>query len=338
MIVMRILVTGGAGFIGSHYVRQVAAKVYPAFAQARLVVLDRLSYAGSWDNLSDATDTGDVEVVHGDVADPSAVERAMSGVDVVIHFAAESHVDRSITGGEEFVHTNVLGTQIVLEAARRHDVQRLVQISTDEVYGSIKQGSWDEREPLAPSSPYSASKASADLLALAYYRTYGLPVCITRCSNNYGPNQFPEKMIPLFVTNLLDGLPIPLYGDGENVRDWLHVDDHCRGIQLVAESGRDGEVYHIGGGAELTNRQVVERLLSATGRDWSWVQRVPDRPGHDRRYSLDYTKTARELGYQPRVDFETGLAGTVHWYRKHRQWWELRKGPQRQQGVDLPPR
>ncbi|MEU7478922.1 dTDP-glucose 4,6-dehydratase [Lentzea sp. NPDC042327] len=317
---MRVLVTGGAGFIGSHYVRELVSGSYPAFAGADVVVLDKLTYAGSETNLAPVA--GRFEFVRGDICDPVVVAEQMRGVDVVVHFAAESHVDRSITGSADFVLTNVLGTQTLLQAALNAGVGRFVHVSTDEVYGSIESGSWDEAHALEPNSPYSASKASSDLLARAFHRTHGLPVSITRCSNNYGPYQFPEKVIPLFVTNLIDGKKVPLYGDGLNVRDWLHVDDHCRGIQLVAEGGRPGEVYNIGGGTELTNRELTERLLAATGRDWSSVEPVEDRKGHDRRYSVDISKIAAELGYKPQVDFTTGLAETVEWYRAHREWWE----------------
>jgi dTDP-glucose 4,6-dehydratase len=243
-------------------------------------------------------------------------------VDAVVHCAAESHVDRSIAGAADFVSTNVVGTQVLLEAAREAGVGRFVHVSTDEVYGSIEVGSWPETHPLAPSSPYSASKAGSDLLALAYHRTHGVAVCVTRCSNNYGPHQYPEKLVPLFVTNLLDGRRVPLYGDGANVRDWLHVDDHCRGLALVAERGRAGEIYHIGGGTELTNRELTHRLLEAVGADASMVEPVPDRPGHDRRYSVDWSKIRDELGYAPAVPFDEGLAATVRWYRDNRAWWE----------------
>jgi dTDP-glucose 4,6-dehydratase len=239
-----------------------------------------------------------------------------------VHFAAESHVDRSIAGAADFVSTNVVGTQVLLQAALERGVSRFVHVSTDEVYGSIDEGAWPETHPLEPNSPYSASKAASDLLARSYHRTHGLPVCITRCSNNYGPHQFPEKVIPLFVTNLLDGKKVPLYGDGLNVRDWLHVDDHCRGVQLVAEKGRDGEVYNIGGGTGLTNSELTMRLLEAVGADESMIEHVTDRKGHDRRYCVDWTKIADELGYAPRVSFEQGLADTVRWYAEHRSWWE----------------
>jgi dTDP-glucose 4,6-dehydratase len=251
----------------------------------------------------------------------------MAGADVVVHFAAETHVDRSISGAADFVSTNVVGTQVLLQAALERGVSRFVHVSTDEVYGSIDAGAWPETHPLEPNSPYSASKAGADLLARSYHRTHGLPVCITRCSNNYGPHQFPEKLVPLFVTNLLDGKKVPLYGEGSNVRDWLHVDDHCRAVQLVAEKGRDGEVYNIGGGTELTNKQLTLRLLAAVGADESRIEFVADRPGHDRRYSVDWSKIADELGYAPRVPFERGLADTVRWYAEHRSWWEPLKSP-----------
>ncbi|MCP2258647.1 dTDP-glucose 4,6-dehydratase [Streptoalloteichus tenebrarius] len=321
---MRVLVTGGAGFIGSHYVRELLGGAYPAFADAEVVVLDKLTYAGNEANLAPVADAAGsrLRFVRGDICDAELVRTLMTGVDVVVHFAAESHVDRSILGATEFVMTNVLGTQTLLQAALEAGVGKFVHVSTDEVYGSIDEGSWPEDHPLEPNSPYSASKASSDLLARAFHRTHGLPVCVTRCSNNYGPYQFPEKVIPLFVTNLMDGRPVPLYGDGLNVRDWLHVDDHCRGIQLVVEGGRPGEVYNIGGGTELTNRELTERLLAVMGADWSMVEQVPDRKGHDRRYSVDITKISTELGYRPRVPFEEGLARTVAWYRENREWWE----------------
>ncbi len=319
---MRVLVTGGAGFIGSHYVRQALSGEYAALRDAEIVVLDKLTYAGSRSNLDPVADSPRLRFVRGDICDPAVVTEVMAGVDLVVHFAAESHVDRSILGAADFVLTNVLGTQTLLQAALDAGVGRFVHVSTDEVYGSIEQGSWSEDHVLEPNSPYSASKASSDLVARSFHRTYGLPVCITRCSNNYGPYQFPEKVIPLFVTNLLDGKPVPLYGDGLNVRDWLHVDDHCRGIQLVAENGRPGEIYNIGGGTELTNRELTERLLAAVGVGWEMVERVEDRKGHDRRYSVDITKISRELGYSPKVDFESGLADTVRWYADNRQWWE----------------
>ena len=287
-----------------------------------MTVLDALTYAGNRANLDPVGDDPRLTFVHGDICDADLVDGLIAEADAVVHFAAESHVDRSIDGARVFVHTNVIGTQTLLEAALRHRTSRFVHVSTDEVYGSIDEGSWTESAPVAPNSPYSASKASSDLIALAYARTHGLDIVVTRCSNNYGPYQFPEKVIPLFVTNLLDGANVPLYGDGENVRDWLHVDDHCRGIDLVLHGGRPAEVYNIGGGTELSNKELTERLLEACGADWSRVDRVADRKGHDRRYSVDITRIHDELGYEPKTDFATGLAETVDWYRTRRDWWE----------------
>ncbi|MFF5547213.1 dTDP-glucose 4,6-dehydratase [Streptomyces olivaceoviridis] len=315
---MNLLVTGAAGFIGSHYVRGLLADDAPD--APHVTVLDRLTYAGTLTNLPVGHPR--LDFVHGDVCDADLVDELMADADQVVHFAAESHVDRSIEGAGEFVRTNVLGTQTLLDAALRHGTGPFVHVSTDEVYGSIRAGSWSETHPLAPNSPYAASKAAADLMALAHHRTHGLDVRITRCSNNYGPRQFPEKVIPLFVTNLLDGLPVPLYGDGRHVRDWLHVDDHCHGIDLVRTQGRPGEVYHLGGGTELTNKDLTGLLLEACGAGWEHVVHVPDRKGHDLRYSLDWSKARDELGYRPRRDFTTGLAETVAWYRAHRSWWE----------------
>ena len=333
---MRILVTGGAGFIGSHYVRQVLADAYPDTAGAEVTVLDKLTYSGNRANLDPVAGSPRLRFVVGDICDADLVDQVMAGHHLVVHFAAESHVDRSITGAAPFVTTNVLGTQVLLDAALRHGVERFVHISTDEVYGSIETGAWTEEQPLAPRSPYSAAKAGSDLLALAYHTTHGLPVVVTRCSNNYGPYQFPEKVIPLFITNLLDGRRVPLYGDGGNVRDWLHVDDHCAGIALVAAGGRPGEVYHIGGGTELTNKELTARLLEACGAGWEMVEYVADRKGHDRRYALDIGKISRELGYAPRVDFETGLAETVAWYRENRAWWEPLRERAALPGAHLP--
>jgi len=324
---MRLLVTGGAGFIGSAFVRRVLRGEEPTLADVEVVVLDKLTYAGNEANLAPVSTDPRYRFVKGDIVDGELVRDVMAGVDAVVHFAAESHVDRSILGADPFVVTNVVGTQILLQAALEVGVARFVHVSTDEVYGSIDTGSWTETHPVQPNSPYSASKASSDLLACAYARTHGLDVRITRCSNNYGPYQYPEKVIPLFVTNLLDGLRVPLYGDGLNIRDWLHVDDHCRGIALVLEGGRAGEIYHIGGGTELTNRELTARLLHALGVDWSRVRPVEDRKAHDRRYSLDWSKINRELGYAPAVGFEDGLAATVRWYAENREWWEPLKSP-----------
>jgi dTDP-glucose 4,6-dehydratase len=317
---VQILVTGGAGFIGSAYVRAVLKDEFPGVVGASVTVLDLLSYSGNLANLP-VTDSR-LDVVRGDIGDTELLRDLLPGHDVIVHFAAESHVDRSINSAVPFVTTNVLGTQVLLDAARHAGVGRFLHVSTDEVYGSIDEGSWTETWPLAPNSPYAASKAGSDLLALAAHRTHGMDVVVTRCSNNYGTHQFPEKVIPLFVTNLLDGKNVPLYGDGGNVRDWLHVSDHCRGIQLALEKGRSGEVYNIGGGTELTNRDLTGLLLAACGADWDMVTPVQDRLGHDRRYSLDITKIKNELGYEPQVTLEQGLADTVTWYRENRAWWE----------------
>ncbi len=319
---MKILLTGGAGFVGSNFVRMALEDRLPGLEGAAITVLDALTYSGNPANLASVAEHPRYAFVHGDIRDIGLLDRIMPGVDAVVHLAAESHVDRSVRDASIFVETNVVGTQRLLDAALRHDVRRFVHISTDEVYGSIAEGAWTEQSPLEPNSPYSASKAGSDLLARSYHRTHGLDVRITRCSNNYGPFQFPEKLVPLFVTNLIDGIDVPLYGDGEHVRDWLHVDDHCRGIALVLTGGRPGEVYNIGGGTELSNRRLTELLLVATGRDWSAVERAIDRKGHDRRYAVDDAKIAAELGYAPQVPFEQGIADVVEWYRDHRGWWE----------------
>jgi dTDP-glucose 4,6-dehydratase len=319
---VRVLITGGAGFIGSNFVRRTLEDAYPGLEGAEVVVYDALTYSGNLENLAPVADSPRYSFVHADIRDRDALRSALVGVDAIVHFAAESHVDRSVLDSGPFVETNVLGTQRLLDAALEAGVERFVHVSTDEVYGSIAEGSWDETRPLEPNSPYSASKAGSDLLARSYHRTHGMNVSITRCSNNYGPYHFPEKVIPLFVTNLIDGLHVPLYGDGANVRDWLHVDDHTRGIALVLTRGRAGEIYNIGGGTELTNRELTQLLLDATGRDWSYVDHVEDRKGHDLRYSVDITKITTELGYRPEVPFDRGLADVVAWYRENRAWWE----------------
>ncbi|MEU6994876.1 dTDP-glucose 4,6-dehydratase [Streptomyces sp. NPDC046465] len=317
----RILVTGGAGFIGSHYVRTLLGPEGPG--DVHVTVLDKLTYAGNPANLDEVRGHPGFDFVRGDITDGELVAALMPGQDQVVHFAAESHVDRSIDGGGEFVRTNVLGTHTLVDAAYRAGVTTFVHVSTDEVYGSIDEGSWPETHPLDPHSPYSASKASSDLLALSYHGTHGLDVRVTRCSNNYGHHHFPEKVVPLFITRLLDGGKVPLYGDGSNIRDWLHIDDHVQGIELVRTKGRAGEIYNIGGGTELSNRDLTRLLLEECGADWdASVVHVPDRKGHDRRYSVDCTKIREELGYVPRKDFATGLAETVRWYRQHRDWWE----------------
>lgn len=319
---MRILVTGAAGFIGSNYVRRIVDGTLTGASE--ITVLDKLTYAGTLRNLQ-SLPKNSFRFVQGDICDADLMERLCKESDAVINFAAESHVDRSISGVKEFINTNVLGTQTILDAARNNDIETFIQISTDEVYGTIHEGSWSESFPLLPNSPYSASKASADLIARAYHRTFGMDVRITRCSNNYGPYQFPEKIIPLFVTNLIDGIKVPLYGRGTNVRDWLHVDDHCYGIDLVLTKGRSGEIYNIGGGRELTNLELTYLILNAMGADESQIEFVADRLGHDLRYSVDISKITAELGYRPKVNFEDGLNDTINWYRDNQDWWRLLK-------------
>jgi len=315
----RFLVTGAAGFIGSHFVRELLAGHYELEA-SEVTVLDKLTYAGNLENLAGVAADPRYSFVQGDICDAGLLDSLLPGHDVVVNFAAETHVDRSIHGPQDFIITNVVGAQTLFDACLRHDVPRTLHIGTDEVYGSIDVGSWNEDEPLRPNSPYSAAKASAELLVRAYHVTYGLNISSTRCSNNYGPYQFPEKVIPLFVTNLIDGEQVPLYGDGLNVRDWLHVDDHCRGIALVVQVGEAGQSYNIGGGLELNNRELTERVLAAMGADWSSVRPVEDRKGHDRRYSVDDSRL-RALGYQPQHTFDDGLAETVAWYRGNEAWW-----------------
>jgi dTDP-glucose 4,6-dehydratase len=317
---VRLFVTGGAGFIGSHYVRSLLAGRYAALENAHVTVLDKLTYAGNRANLP--RENRRLTFVRGDICDGELLMSLLPGHDAVVHFAAESHVDRSVVGSAEFIATNVVGTHTLLDCCLRAGVRRFVHVSTDEVYGSIDAGTWPEGHPLEPNSPYAASKAASDLVVRAFHKTHGLWTSITRCSNNYGPYQHPEKLIPLFVTNLLDGQDVPLYGDGMNVREWLHVDDHCRAIQTVLERGRPGETYNIGGGVELTNLELTRLLLDACAADWDRVRYVPDRKGHDRRYALNVTKATEELGFQPRVPFLEGLADTVRWYSANRAWWE----------------
>jgi dTDP-glucose 4,6-dehydratase len=312
-----VLVTGGAGFIGSNFVRYALER----HADWRVTTLDKLTYAGRRENLHDVIDHPRHVFVHGDIADAAVAAPLVERAHVVVHFAAETHVDRSILEAGEFIRTDVFGTFVLLEAARRaRGLRRFIQISTDEVYGSVPDGASRETDELKPRNPYSASKAAADRLAYSYWATYGVPVIVTRASNNYGPYQFPEKVIPLFVTNALDGIPVPLYGDGKNVRDWLHVLDHCRGIDLLIDAARDGEVYNIGGGNEVQNVDLTHRILSLLGRPASLIRPVQDRPGHDRRYALDTSKI-RALGWRPQVDFAAGLAATVDWYRQNEWWW-----------------
>ena len=313
---MKIFVTGAAGFIGSNFVHHVFAT-----SDDEVTVFDALTYAGNLDNLRDVADDPRYRFVQGDICDRDAVSAAMAGHDAVVHFAAESHVDRSITGPDAFVATNCDGTNVVCDVARQIEVDRFVHISTDEVYGSIDVGSFRETDRLGPRSPYSASKAGSDLIAMAYHETYGLPVIVTRSSNNFGPYQFPEKVIPLFVTNLLEGRNVPLYGDGGNVRDWCHVADNCAGVDLVLRTGTVGEIYNIGAGNEITNLDLTHRLLSLLDCGEDRIDRVEDRLGHDRRYSIDCSKV-RAVGWSPTRQLDDALADTVAWYRDNRWWWE----------------
>ncbi|HEY5267435.1 MAG TPA: dTDP-glucose 4,6-dehydratase [Acidimicrobiales bacterium] len=317
---MRVVITGAAGFIGSR-LSELFVENAERLGYDEVVLLDALTYSGRLENLDDVRQDSRVSFVKGSITDPLVTEEVLRGAHAVLHLAAESHVDRSITGARLFFETNVMGTQQMLESARGAGVERFVHVSTDEVYGSIDEGTWREDHILEPNSPYSSSKAGSDLAALAYHRTYGMNVMVTRCSNNYGPRQFPEKLIPLFVTNLFDGIKVPLMGDGLNVRDWLFVDDHCRGILSVLEGGRAGEIYNIGGGRELTNAEITGMLLDLCGADESMIEPVADRLGHDRRYSVDWTKIHGELGYQPETHFEEGIARTVKWYRENESWW-----------------
>ena len=314
---VEVLVTGGAGFIGSNFVRYALA----AHPDWRVTTLDKLTYAGRRENLHDVMDDPRHRFVHGDVADATVAAPLVRQSNVVIHFAAETHVDRSILSAGEFITTDVFGTFVLLEAAREAPaLRRFVQISTDEVYGSVPTGSSRESDELKPRNPYSASKAGADRLAYSYWATYQVPVVITRASNNYGPYQFPEKVIPLFVTNAIDDIQVPLYGDGLNERDWLHVEDHCRAVDLLIDAGENGEVYNVGGGNDVANLVLTQRILQLAGKPESLIRHVADRPGHDRRYSLDTTKL-RGLGWKPDIAFDAGLAATVDWYRQNEWWW-----------------
>lgn len=321
----RVLVTGGAGFIGSHYVRTMLSGGYPRYEDARVTVLDKLTYAGNLASLQPVAGSPRYELVRGDICDAALLASVLPGHDAVVNFAAETHVDRSITGPAPFVASNTSGVQALLQACLDAGVRRVVQVSTDEVYGSTTSGSWREDAPLAPNSPYAASKAAGDLMARAYARTFGLSVSVTRACNTYGPYQYPEKAIPLFVTNLLDGLAVPLYGNGSNIRQWVHVDDHCRAVQLVLERGRSA-VYHIAGDTEMTNAQLAGALLECCAAGPGMVTRVPDRKGHDYRYCLN-DSLLRGMGYAPQVAFSDGLKATVRWYEENRCWWEpLKRG------------
>lgn len=317
---MKIMVTGGAGFIGSNFIRYMLDE-HP---DVRIVNYDKLTYAGNLENLADVEDDPRYEFVRGDICDPQAVADAMKGCDAVVNFAAESHVDRSITGPAEFIATNVFGTQVILEAVKKLKVERFLHISTDEVYGSIGEGSFKETDRLNPSSPYSASKASADLLCNAYFVTFGVPVIISRSSNNFGPYQYPEKIIPLFVTNALEGKALPVYGDGLNVRDWTYVEDNCAALDLILREGKPGEIYNVGSGNEVPNIELTRRILKVLGKDENLIEYVADRPGHDRRYSIDSSKV-RALGWTPKRDFEEALKLTVEWYRDNEDWWRKLK-------------
>ena len=316
---MKYFVTGGAGFIGSHFVQMLLKDDFRHVE--KVTVFDKFTYSGNPANLAEFSKHPKFHLVKGDICDSPLVKSSLAGHDVVVHFAAESHVDRSIQSASQFILSNVLGTQILLEAARDLNVKTFIHVSTDEVYGSIDIGSWTEEEPLLPNSPYAASKAGSDLVARSFHRTYDMDIRITRCSNNFGTHQYPEKMIPLFVTNLIDDLKVPLYGDGLNVRDWLHVEDHCRGIAAVIERGKAGEVYNIGGGTELTNIEITRMILELCNKDEEFINPVADRLGHDRRYSVDWSKSNKELGYTPLHTLANTLPEIIDWYRKNEAWW-----------------
>lgn len=324
---MKILITGGAGFIGSNLVRHMLTE-HPGYD---IVNLDALTYAGCLESLTDVSANPRYSFVHGDICDAALVDEVMQGVDAVMHLAAESHVDRSLTDPAGFVRTNVLGTQVLLDAAKRHNVERFLHVSTDEVYGSLgATGYFTEETPYAPNSPYSASKAGSDMLARAYFETFKFPTLITHCSNNYGPYHFPEKLIPLFITNLMDDQSVPVYGDGLNVRDWLHVEDHCRALDRVLHAGKPGEVYNVGGHNEKTNMEITRAVLEKLAKPESLIRYVQDRPGHDKRYAIDASKIERDLGWVPSYTFETGLEQTIDWYLKNEAWWR----PLKQRGLD----
>jgi dTDP-glucose 4,6-dehydratase len=315
---MKLLVTGGAGFIGSNFIRYILRE-HPRWDVTNL---DKLTYAGNLENLKDVQDGPNYYFIKGNIADRETVDELLShGFNCVVNFAAESHVDRSIVDASPFILTNIKGTQVLLEGANKHRLEKFIQVSTDEVYGSIDRGSYSELSPLSPASPYAASKASADLLCLAYWKTYGTPVIVTRCTNNFGPYQFPEKLIPLVITNALENKPVPVYGDGRNVRDWIYVLDHCRAIDAVMQRGQLGEIYNIGSGHEKTNLELIHKLLELLGKPESLIQFVTDRPGHDRRYALDSSKVARELGWQATYSIEDALPAVVDWYVKNESWW-----------------
>jgi dTDP-glucose 4,6-dehydratase len=317
---MRLLVTGGAGFIGSNFVRRLLTD--STSSVTKIIVLDKLTYAGTFENLEAFQDDMRFQFIHGDINNQTLVENLFEKVDAVVHFAAESHVDRSILEAAPFIETNVLGTASLLETLRKFPKVKFLHVSTDEVYGSINEGSWNEEFPISPNSPYAASKASSDLLALAYQRTYGLEILVSRCCNNYGPNQFPEKLIPLFITNLIQGRKVPVYGDGKNIREWIHVDDHCDALNLILSKGESGQIYNIGSSFELSNLEITNLILETFNRGEDSIEYVSDRPGHDYRYSLDYSKAKSKLGYSPKIDFINGLRKTVDWYLENQTWWD----------------
>ena len=322
---MKLLVTGGAGFIGSNFIHYII-KQHPDW---QLINLDKLTYAGNLENLQGLETRSNYQFVKGDITDRAQVDKILSGgIDIVVNFAAESHVDRSIQDSSPFIDTNIKGTQVLLEGIRPHKVKKYIQVSTDEVYGSLEKGQAAEESGLLPNSPYAASKTSADLLCRAYWKTYGLPVMVTRCSNNYGPYQFPEKLIPLVVTNALEGKDIPVYGDGLNVREWIYVEDHCRALEAVILKGLPGEIYNVGSNIEKNNLELVKFILAVLGKPQSLIKYVTDRPGHDRRYALDASKIGRELGWQPAVSFEEGMTATVKWYIDNKTWWQRIKSGQ----------
>jgi dTDP-glucose 4,6-dehydratase len=315
------MLTGGAGFIGSNFVNNSLKGIYPEIKN--ITVIDNLGYAGVLKNIESHKQNKNFEFIEADITNKKIVDQVIERVDGVLNFAAETHVDRSIINSSKFIHSNISGVQVLLDSIKSINPEvRFVQVSTDEVYGSLAQGSWSENSPILPNSPYSASKAGGELIARSYNRTHSLDVVITRCSNNYGPNQFPEKLIPLFITNLIEGKKVPVYGTGMNVRDWLHVDDHCQAIYSVLMNGKPGDTYNIGGGQELTNNEITSRILKAMGANESSIEYVEDRKGHDFRYSVDWTKINRELGYEPKVKFEAGLSKTIQWYRDNEAWWK----------------
>jgi len=317
MLIKKIFITGGAGFIGSH----ICEEVYKKFPKSKIIIFDKLTYAGNLENLKDIENDPRYQFVKGDICQAKEVDKVVRGVDAILNFAAETHVDRSLFDPQSFIKTDILGTQVLLEATRKYNISRFLQVSTDEIYGSIEKGSFKESDSLSPSSPYSASKAGGDLMVLAYFKSFRLPVLITRGSNTFGPYQYPEKFIPLFITNLLENKKVPLYGKGENIRDWIYVLDHCSGIDFVFHRGKEGEIYNLGGGNERSNIEITKFILEELGKDESYIEYVTDRPGHDFRYSLNCSKI-KNLGWQPKYSFEEALKETIRWYKENKEWWE----------------